>query len=547
MESSPPPATRLALVLHAHLPFVRHPERPEFHEETWLFEAILECYLPLLRLLAGWERDRVPGCLTLSVSPTLAAMLGDPLLQTRFRRYLHRLHELAEREEIRAHFEPARRSVAAGYGHWLREQEDQYEQVGGNLLAGFARAGVNGLLELITCSATHATLPLLRREPGCLKAQIEVALAQHAQWAGSAPEGFWLPECAWTPGLDDVLAEAGVRWFIVETHGLLHATPRPRQAIFAPVLTPAGLAVFARDPASARQVWSRHGGYPGDPRYREFHRDVAHDAEWEYVRPFLHGAAGRAFTGLKFHRVTGPTLDKELYDRREALAAVTEHADHFVTERIRTGTAAAALMSRPPLLVAPYDAELFGHWWFEGPEFLDAVARRAALDPHRIRLVTPSQDLGEYSELEICQPAASTWGEGGHFTVWLDESNAWMQPPLRAAGRRFERLAAAFQSTTPDPLTKRLLRQAGRELLLAQASDWPFLVKFNTAGAYPARRIREHLAAFETLAGVLESPPPRVEPAALADLEARHNLFPDLDWRRWCSKTLGVGTGQNVD
>ncbi len=533
---APLPAIRLALVLHAHLPFVRHPEQPEFHEESWLFEAILECYLPLLRFLTGWERDRIPGRLTLSVSPTLAAMLRDDLLQTRFRRYLRRLRELAEREEVRAHFEPARRSVAEFYRQWLRDQEDQYEQLDGDLLAGFARAGVNGRLELITCSATHATLPLLRREPGCVKAQIEVARTQHAQWAGTAPEGFWLPECAWTPELDDLLAEAGIRWFVVETHGLLNASPRPRQAIFAPVLTPAGLAVFARDPASARQVWSRHGGYPGDPRYREFHRDVSHDAEWEYVRPFLHGAVGRAFTGLKFHRVTGSTLDKELYHRGEALVAVAEHADHFVAERIRTGAAAAALMSRPPLLVAPYDAELFGHWWFEGPEFLDAVARRAAAEPDRIELVTPSQDLRDHPELEVCQPAASTWGEGGHFAVWLDESNAWMQPPLRAAGRRFERLATSFRHTTPDSLTERLLRQAGRELLLAQASDWPFLVKLNTAGAYPTRRIREHLAGFESLAAALESAPSPVEPAALADLEARHNLFPDLDWRLWCPK-----------
>jgi len=528
-----PPRHQLAMVLHAHLPFVRHPEHPQFHEETWLFEAILECYLPLLRVLAGWTRDTVPGRLTLSVSPTLAAMLGDDLLQHRFRLYLRRLQDLAEREEIRAHFEPARRIVANFQVQWLQERAAEFASLDGDLLAALAQASRHGRLELITCSATHATLPLLQGEPGCLRAQLEIALTEHARWAGAVPAGFWLPECAWVPELEPYLQEAGIRWFIVETHGLLQATPRPRQAIFAPILTPGGLAVFARDPASARQVWSRHGGYPGDPRYREFHRDVAHDTEWDYVRPYLHGAAGRAFTGLKFHRVTGSTSDKELYARGPALEAAAEHAAHFVAERLRTAGAAAALMSRPPLLLAPYDAELFGHWWFEGPEFLDAVARHAAATPHGLELVTPSQHLEEFPELEVSQPAASTWGEDGHFAVWLDEANAWRQPLLRSAGTRYERLVAAFRQRSPGVFTQRLLRQAGRELLLAQASDWPFLIKLNTAGSYPSRRIREHLAAFAQLADTLESAVPLEEPAWLADLESRHNLFPDLDWQRW--------------
>lgn len=524
---------RLALVLHGHLPFVRHPELPQFHEETWLFEAILECYLPLLEVLEGWHRDHIPGRLTLSVSPTLAAMLGDTVLRERFHQYWGRIRELAQREELRALFEPERRAVAALHLERLEHLGERYRQLGGDLLTPFAECARHGQIELITCSATHATLPLLRHQPGCLRAQLEVALDAHAQWTGTRPRGFWLPECAWIPELGPHLAAAGIGWVIVETHGLMHGNPRPRQAIFAPVLTPDGVAVFGRDPASARQVWSREGGYPGDPRYREFHHDVAHDAEWDYVRPYLHGAASRAFTGLKFHRVTGAGREKEYYDRRQALEAAAEHAAHFVRERVRLGQAAAQCMRVPPLFLAPYDAELFGHWWFEGPEFLDAVFRTVHASDGALALVTPSDRLHEPSPLEVSQPAASTWGEGGHFAIWLDDTNAWMQPQLRQAGARFESLVRRFESRPTQPTEERLLRQAGRELLLAQASDWPFLVKLNTAGTYPSRRFREHIEAFDQIARVLEHASTPDLPSWLPDLETRHNLFPDLNWRHW--------------
>ncbi len=545
-ESGPPPAdprnaqpAGLALLLHGHLPFVRHPEHPQFHEESWLFEAILECYLPLIEVLEGWDRDAVSGRLTLSISPTLAAMLGDQLLRERFCQYLGRVRDLAQREELRALFEPARQAVAAFYLQRLGELESLYRRLDGDLLQAFAHASHRGRIELITCSATHATLPLLRHQPGCLRAQLEIALETHEHWTGSKPRGFWLPECAWIPDLGRHLFDAGIRWFVLETHGLMHGSPRPRQAIFAPVVTPDGLAAFGRDPASARQVWSRESGYPGDPRYREFHRDVAHDTEWDYVRPFLHGAASCAFTGLKFHRVSDPTAEKALYDRRLAMEAVAEHAAHFVRERVRLGAATSIWMRRPPLFLAPYDAELFGHWWYEGPEFLDAVFRTASASPGVLNLATPSDYLTAHPHLEISQPAASTWGEGGHFGIWLDETNAWMQPLVRESGARMERLALQHARTAGNELQERILRQAGRELLLAQGSDWPFLMKLNTAGTYPERRIREHLEAFNRLSSLLESRPgPTTAPEWMVDLESRHNLFPNLTWRHWLPRAI---------
>lgn len=525
---------QLALILHAHLPFVRHPEHPRFHEETWLFEAITECYWPLLRIMDGWTRDGLPWRLSLTLTPTLCAMLDDSLLQSRYEQHLDSLLLLARKELDRTHLDPAQHLLAQFYQGRLAEIRDSSFKPN-QLLDAFGEHQRRGHLEILTCAATHALLPLLLGEPASLRAQLALATGDYESRFGQRPRGIWLPECAWTPALEPFLREAGLCWFVVEAHGLLHATPRPRAATFAPVITPGGLAAFGRDPASARQVWSRRGGYPGDPRYREFHRDLAHDAEWDYVAPHL-STAQRTFTGFKYHRVTGsqvPAETKELYDRAAALEAARGHAAHFVTERALQCAAAAPLLGRPPLLVAPYDAELFGHWWYEGPDFLDGVLRRVCAGPDGLMLTTPGEFLGQIPTHQQATPAASTWGEGGHFAVWLNETNAWMQPPLREAAARMSRLVERFMAVAPDVLTERMLRQAGRELLLAQASDWPFLVKMGTAGDYPARRFREHVANFALLADVLSDSASSSVDVRLTELESRNNLFPQLDWRVW--------------
>ncbi|MFO1457847.1 MAG: 1,4-alpha-glucan branching protein domain-containing protein [Verrucomicrobiota bacterium] len=531
----PPARSHLILLLHAHLPYVRHPEQAEFFEECWFFEAVLECYLPILGVLDGWERDDIPGGLALSLSPTLVAMLRDDLLTQRLHRHLSQLLDLAAREELRAHFLPERRAIATGHRIRLEALVQQLQRLPNGIPAAFARHAAAGRVELLTCPATHPTLPLLLEEPGAVRTQLRTALDSHREVFGQAPAGLWLPECAWVPGLDRHLSEHGIRWTVLESHGLLHATPRPRGAVYAPVRTRSGLACFGRDPGSARQVWSRHGGYPGDPRYREFHRDVAHEADWDYVQPYLHGASERGFTGLKFYRITGPGPAKELYDRTAALAAVHQHAAHFVEARARVAREAAGCMTSPPVIVAPYDAELFGHWWFEGPEFLDAVVRRLAEDRDGIRLSLPSRLLEALPDLQLVEPAASTWGEGGHFGVWLDPANAWMEAPVRGAGRRLAALASRLATGNPSALSERRMRQATRELLLAQASDWPFLVKMGSAGTYPATRFREHVAAVHHLADQVEADAPERSDDSLQDLERRHPVFPHLEWRNLAS------------
>lgn len=525
---------RLALVLHAHLPYVRHPEHAQFYEESWLFEAVAECYLPLLAAMDGWSRDGLPWRLTLTLTPTLCAMLADPLLQGRCEGYLADRVELAAKETERHLLQPELLAVAEFYQTRFAALLARWCALKGDLLTEFRRHQDAGNLEILTCAATHALLPLWLDEPAALRAQLAVAVADYRRHFGRAPESLWLPECAWDSALEPFLAEAGLRRFVVETHGVLNAVPRPRGATFAPVLTPAGLAAFGRDPGSARQVWSRHGGYPGDPRYREFHHDLADDAEWNYLRPHLPGVEQRVFTGFKYQRVTGGDGPKQIYDRGAALVAVTEHARHFVGERVRALESAGALMpDRPPLIVAPFDAELFGHWWFEGPEFLDAVVRLVAAEPGAVSLATLGGYLREVPAQQVAMPARSSWGEGGHLGVWLDETNAWMLGPLRAATRKLITLAQDWQVRPVDALSSRALAQAGRELLLAQSSDWPFLLKMATAGDYPARRFREHLTNFDRLLAALAVGANDELAALVADLEFRHPVFPELDWRSW--------------
>ncbi|MBI3191351.1 MAG: DUF1957 domain-containing protein, partial [Pedosphaera parvula] len=360
---------------------------------AWLFEAITECYLPLVQVMDGWLRDRMPTRLTLTLTPPLCAMLLDPLLQDRYTRHLDGLIELAEKEIHRTHWDRTFRELAWMYHHRLTTVRETYFAYGRNVVGAFRKFQEQGRLEIITCAATHALLPLLASHPPSIRAQILVARDHYQSCFGCDPRGIWLPECAYVEGVEHVLQEANIRWFIMDTHGLLHARPRPRYGVYAPVFTPNGIAAFGRDLDSARQVWSRHEGYPGDFRYRDFYRDIGYDLDFDHVRPYLPSPEQRGLTGLKYYRITGPTPDKDVYDRKAALQAAAGHAGHFLGERIAQIERVAAVMDRAPLVLCPYDAELFGHWWYEGPEFLDDFMRKACFDQKTFELVTPEDYL----------------------------------------------------------------------------------------------------------------------------------------------------------
>lgn len=516
----------LALVLHAHLPFVRHPEHEHFLEETWLYEAITETYLPLLRLLEAWERDQLSARITLTLTPTLCSMLLDPLLQARYERHLNALIDLAEKETHRTHLDKKLNPLAEMYLQNFREMRELWRRYERNLIQAFARLQDNNRIEIITCAATHALLPLLENQPESIRAQILVGRDHYQSCFGRPPRGIWLPECAYVEAIEPFLLEAGLRWFITEAHGILHARPRPQYGVFAPILTENGLAVFGRDLDSARQVWSRNEGYPGDPRYRDFYKDVAFELDYDYLKPYL-PAPQRTFTGIKYHRITGGG-EKDVYDRAAALQVAHAHAQHFLTSRVNHARQAEEVMQRPPILLSPYDAELFGHWWYEGPEFLDNVVRAAAAQTD-LRLETPEQYLAENPAHQIAAPASSSWGEEGYWKVWLNETNRWIYPHLQIAAERMTSLARKFPK--PDALTRRALNQAGRELLLAQSSDWPFILRTNTSPEYARRRVKDHLLRFISLHEQLTAT--QIDEAWLGQLEQIDNLFPGVNYKYW--------------
>jgi 1,4-alpha-glucan branching enzyme len=410
-----------------------------------------------------------------------------------------------------------------------------------------------GQLELITTAATHALLPLFANHPPTVRAQILTARDHYRSCFGCDPRGIWLPECAYFEGVEKVLQEANLRWFITDTHGLLHAQPRPRYGVFAPVFTPNGLAAFGRDHHSSRQVWSKHEGYPGHAYYRDFYRDVGYDLDFDYVKPYLPSPEHRGFTGLKYFRITGAKAEKQPYDRPAALHTAGEHAEHFLRTRLAQVEKLAGIMDRPPLVLAPYDAELFGHWWYEGPEFLDYFVRKVWFDQKVFKMITPEDYLRAHPTNQVAKPAASSWGEEGYFRVWLNEKNEWILPHLQVAQERMTELARKFSSALNlNPPTKRgskvkkkikikkkdlpalqahALQQAARELLLAQASDWPFILRSGTNPEYARKRVTEHLHHFLTLYRQLKNQ--KVDEKWLGEVERRDNLFPEINVAWW--------------
>jgi 1,4-alpha-glucan branching enzyme len=518
-----------ALVLHAHLPYVRHPEHPRFLEENWLFEAITETYLPLLEKMEGWLADGMEFRLTLSLTPTLCSMLLDPLLRERYTTHLASLIELAEKEVHRTFWDKPLQPLSEMYLARFQKARTDWENYGRDLVAAFRKFQDAGKIEIITCAATHALLPLLEAHPQSIRAQVLVARDHYRSCFGTDPRGIWLPECAFVAGVEEVLKEANIRWFITETHGLLYARPQPRYGTFAPIYTNNGVAAFGRDFDSAKQVWSRDEGYPGDPRYRDFYRDIAFDVDYDYIAPYLPAPPQRSFTGLKYYRITGGEGEKQPYQRGTAIEAAAQHAQHFLDARARQIHAAAQALNRPPIVLAPYDAELFGHWWYEGPEFLDFFMRKACFDQNTVKLTTPAEYLKENCTHQIAQPVSSSWGEEGYWKVWLNETNAWIYPHLNIAQERMTLLARQFPRATG--LTERALNQAARELLLAQASDWPFIMRTGTSPEYAKRRVKDHLLRFIALHEQLTST--SIDQVWLRTVESMDNIFPNVNYRYW--------------
>ena len=519
----------LALVLHAHLPYVRHPEYEEFLEEDWLYEAVTETYIPLIDVFDSLIKDNVDFRLTMSISPTLMAMLVDPLLNQRYLKSLDKLIELASKEVERTQWVPEFNELALMYHYKLTKARRIYaDKYGYNLLNAFKKFWDMGKVEVITCGATHGFIPTMTVNMNAVRAQIETAVRHHEKYMGRRPNGIWLPECGYEPGIDRVLKEYGLKFFFTDAHGVLHASPRPKFGVYAPIFCPSGVACFARDLESSKQVWSAKEGYPGDYDYRDFYRDIGYDLDYDYIKPYIHHLGIRKNTGIKYYRITGPTNHKEPYIPRAAQSKAAEHAGNFMFNREKQVEYLKDFMGRKPIIVAPYDAELYGHWWYEGPDWLGYLARKIFHDQKNISMITPQEYLKEYPTNQVSTPSMSSWGYKGYSEVWLEGSNDWIYRHLHSAADRMVELARMYQNGV-NQLQIRALNQAARELLLAQSSDWAFIMKTGTMVEYAVKRTRDHLIRFLRLYYQIKNN--RINHDFLRDIEERDNLFPDVNYR----------------
>lgn len=531
------PKGYLALVLHAHLPFVRHPEENYFLEENWLFEAITETYVPLIRVFESLIRDDVDFRVTMSISPTLAAMFSDHLLQDRYVRHIDKLIELAEKEVARTAHDPQYHGLALMYyGRFMEARDVFVNHYQKNLINAFKKFQESGYLEIIACCATHGFLPNLNINETSVKAQVEIGIEQYRQYFKVKPKGMWLPECGYYPGLERPLLDAGIKYFFCDSHGIMNADPQPQFGVYAPVYCPNGVAAFGRDWESSKQVWSSKEGYPGDHDYREYYRDIGFTSDFDYIKPYIHPDGIRINTGIKYWRITGDTENKEPYKPQWATDKAAAHAANFIFNRQKQIEDLYPKMGRKPIIVAPYDAELFGHWWFEGPQWIDLLIRKIFYDQDTVEMITPSEYLKEYSTNQVAVPSLSSWGYKGFSEFWLDAANDWIYPHLHEAGRMMKDVALKNadliqgnfgKNPFKSALRYRAINQAAREILLAESSDWPFIIKSGTMVAYAEKRLKTHLNRFYKLLNDLQKG--SIDENWLKEIESRDNIFGDMN------------------
>jgi 1,4-alpha-glucan branching enzyme len=547
------------LALHSHLPYVlRHGRWP--HGSDWLCEAALDTYLPLIEKVSELAAHGVRSPLTVSVSPVLANQLADPLFATELDAFF------AQRLEA---CDEARRTLpATGDGalvplvdYWedrFRRLRTRFETEGRSIVAALGRLQAAGQVEVMTCAATHGYLTLLGREES-VRLQLGLAQSEHRRLFGRPAAGCWLPECAYRPkgwweppgaphpgpraGTEEFLAEAGFRYCFTDAHLAMagsalgaytdvpmgverfdaarhdearhRADGAQRSPYRAYLAGPAGgsgtVAVLVRDPRSSMQVWSRRRGYPGDGSYLEFHK-----IRWP--------------GGLKLWRVSAPDSDlgaKQPYDPSAALATAARHGAHFVS--LLSSIEAGGDPGSDDVIAVPFDTELFGHWWFEGVDFLAAVYRGLA-HGHGVRTATASEHLDLHPPTQGIELAPGSWGAGGDDGMWLNGRTAWTWQRLWPLEDRFWNVARPALAL---PEAHPLLEQAARELLLAQSSDWQFIISTGAVVDYAERRFSQHAGDAELLVGVLEDASRGAVIPVRAfgigeELRRRDALFPDL-------------------
>ncbi|MGZ5424061.1 MAG: 1,4-alpha-glucan branching protein domain-containing protein [Candidatus Aminicenantales bacterium] len=536
-----------SLVLHSHIPYVlAHGSWP--HGMDWLYEAAAETYLPILDVFERLAGEGIPARANVSFTPVLMEQLKDGSFVRGFDEYLRMKIEIAARDRsyFRKTGNAALLPLTDFWEAWYRRLlEDFHVRYNGDIIDGFRSLQDRGLIEVLTSGATHGYFPLLSRDES-IRQQVGQGRHTYCKHFGREPRGFWIPECAYRPGyswknpfgdgepyarlgVDEILGQEGLGCFFVDAHLLKGgeakgvyidrfpglnllweksrevykpADDRPNDPYSAYFAHPSGVPFFARDDVSGSQVWSRSMGYPGDGQYLEFHK--------------------KHFPGgLRYWRITSSDADlglKEPYDPAPIRARLEEHAGHFASVLEST------LAERPSgAVVALYDTELFGHWWFEGPEWLYHVIKK--LSSGQVRPATAGDVLDRLPPLKAISLPEGSWGKGGFHWIWLNDDTAWIWKKIY----RIEEAAAAL-SPRLGRLDPRLVRQFFREKFLLESSDWPFLISTWSARDYAELRAAEHFERALTLAGWLDEGRAlnAAEEELLRTFESEDHLFEEV-------------------
>ena len=518
----------VSFVLHAHLPYIHHPESEEYLEEEWLFEAISETYIPLLLNFQKLVDEKIDFRITMTMTPPLLNMLDNKLLQKRYIKYLKKRIELSKKEIIRTKNDKRLNELSKYYLD--RYSNDLYvfkEIYNCNIITGFKHFQDLGVLEIITCGATHGYFPILYVNEKTVRAQIGVGVETYKKYFGKNPRGIWLPECGYVPEAEKYLKEFGIEYIITETHGVLYADPTPIYGTFAPIVSPNNIVAFARDVESSRQVWSSINGYPGDYNYREFYRDIGYDADYEYIKPYIAHNGVRVHTGIKYYRITGDNQEKDYYNLQWAKDSAEKQAGHFLDCRTKQIDNLSSYMDKPPIILCPYDAELYGHWWYEGPYWLYILFKKIYYDKCNFKLITPGEYIDKYPEIQISTPCRSSWGANGYSEVWLNQTNDYVHRHLHKAGDRMCELASLYPNEK-NRLRKRALNQCARELLLAQSSDWLFIITNGTMVEYAHKAIKDYIGRFTKLYYQIKED--NIDEEYLKDIEVKDDIFKEIDY-----------------
>ena len=519
----------VSFILHAHLPFIHHPESEDYLEEEWLYEAISETYIPLLLNFQKLEEEKVDFRLTMSITPPLLSMLDNKLLQKRYIKYLKKHIELCEKEVVRTASNDKVNSLSKYYLERYTNDLHIFKDIYNcNLINAFKHFQDIGVLEIITCGATHGYFPILYVNENTVKAQIAVGVQTYEKYFGKKPRGIWLPECGYVPEADKYLKQFGIEYIITESHGILYADPTPIYATFAPIVSPNGIIAFGRDIESSKQVWSSICGYPGDFNYREFYRDIGYDADYDYIKPYIAKNGARVNTGIKYHRITSKGDFKDYYNLQWAKDSAEKQAGHFFDSRVNQIEELSNIMKdTPPIVLCPYNAELFGHWWYEGPYWLYVLFKKIYYDNSNFKLITPSEYIDTFPNMQISTPCISSWGANGYSEVWLNHTNDYVHKHLHIAGDRMVELAHLFPNQK-NGLKKKALNQCARELLLAQSSDWLFIITNGTMVDYAKKRIKDHIGRFTKLYEQIKSD--NIDEEFLKNISKQDCIFPDIDY-----------------